>query len=119
MTDKEFMALKARIEKAIQQWKPIVGWFRITSVFDRTTGNAECESVQAAKADTQWAYKETCITWRMPNLLTMNDDDLEFTILHELCHALINEMRDYDKDSGHEERVVTDVAHALIWAKGK
>jgi len=46
----------------------------------------------------------------------MENDQIEMTIVHELCHALVNEMRKDGID--HEERTVTALTKAFLWTDG-
>ena len=45
----------------------------------------------------------------------MSNEELERTVVHELVHALVNELREGGID--HEERVVTTLTKAVLWVR--
>jgi len=65
---------------------------------------------------TNWQYKDACITFYCPIMLEISDERLEYFVLHEMCHILMNEMHNIRFDDGymHEDRVVTNLAMAFI-----
>jgi hypothetical protein len=65
----------------------------------------------------QWQYLTATIAVNVPAVARMTDDELERAVLHELCHALVNEMRTDGLDLAHEERVVTTLAAAFMWTR--
>jgi len=48
---------------------------------------------------------------------TMDGDEIERAVVHELCHILVNEMR--EDEIHHEERVVTGLQKAFMWVAGE
>ena len=117
-------------------WETRLGlrWWTLHVAYDRTgAGHRRAEGegpdrvAVAATCKADWRYLEATITFNMPELLDIPTERVEQIIIHELCHALVNEMRD---DAGtdnmdHEERVVTAMTSAFLWtrdaaaAKGK
>jgi len=74
-----------------------------------------------AYCSAQWEYMQATIVFS-PKIVDLDDSKLEYVFLHELTHAMINEMRDWDdRDTDaamrHEERVVTLVSSALQRAR--
>lgn len=73
------------------------------------------DNVVVARSICDWRYATCTLQINEPELLEMNKRDAEFVIVHELCHALVNEMREEGID--HEERVVTGLAKAFLWTE--
>ena len=69
-----------------------------------------------AYINTDWKYQEASIYFNMQKMRERSAEQIEYTIVHELCHLLVNEMQNY-KRVDHEERVVTDLAKAFIWVR--
>lgn len=74
----------------------------------------------AASITCDWRYQVLTVEVSLICITDMDDDELEYVIVHELCHAMVNEMRefkDHPKDNAidHEERVVTCLAKAMQW----
>ncbi len=66
----------------------------------------------------QWEYKTADLYFNLDEVVGMQVDEGESLVVHELAHCLVSEMRSWEKDSDHEERVVTDIERALMRAKG-
>ena len=133
MKDVEYNALKRRIERYSKQWRHHLGldWWKITYTWDRTGeatraheakyGTASESDRTAAWADSKWQYLQSSITFNMPQMVDVKDDELSKMILHEHCHALVNEMRPTDFKTNyadyleHEERVVSNLTAAFWW----
>jgi hypothetical protein len=62
-----------------------------------------------------WKYATASLHINLDSFSRMGDKDIESVIIHELCHALVNEMR--EGEMHHEERVVTGLAKAFIWTE--
>lgn len=62
-----------------------------------------------------WMYMQATIFVNVPKAQTLEDDDVEATVVHELVHVLVNEMRAEGID--HEERVVTGLTKAFQWVR--
>jgi hypothetical protein len=62
-------------------------------------------SVTSVRIASDWRYMEINLYIYWPAFKNKSNEDIESTVLHELCHSLVNEMRTTGID--HEERVVT------------
>lgn len=62
-----------------------------------------------------WRYTSCTIDINFPAIRQMNKNDAEKVIIHELCHALVNEMREEGVE--HEERVATILTNAFTWTE--
>lgn len=122
MTDKEFNALKKKVERIAHYWRDILDLnghrLRYKFIRERHTDRftiAECSSL--------WQYKSHTITFYMPSVAECDDDtELEEDILHELVHILIAPAsgNDAPKDEHLREKVefaTQSVTYALIYAR--
>lgn len=122
MKRKAFDRQRDRALAQFLAWQTMLGlrWWRIeynwhdtgSSLFEREAGTT-CY----ATTTTQWEYLRAQIDINTPALRHQDDDDLEYTVVHELCHVLVAEMRGTDWNRQHEERVVTTLAKAFLWVR--
>lgn len=126
MTDAEFEEQKARLKVLVDRWvKPLgLGWWKIDMEYAREEYRPAKENTrdaEVAHCACDWRYGEACITWNMPKLPGLNDDELEWAFVHELMHIFLNEQRwtaDNSADSlDHEERVASTLAKAFVWLR--
>jgi hypothetical protein len=125
-SDRQYRKDRARILKLKDKWLAPLGlrWWHVEICHSR-------EPLKVAEADAangwrkngecvaKWQYLKATVTFNMPAVADMADDDLETLFVHELCHALVNEMRNFGAEDGmdHEERVVTALTSAFIWVR--
>ncbi len=76
----------------------------------------------AGKAMVDWHYQEASIHFNVQIMQNKTDEEIDYIVRHEICHLLVNEMREwehYDPKTGgamrHEEHVVTGLAKILNW----
>lgn len=124
MTDKDFNTQKQRIRKLIKKWHKTLGlnWFRIEYVYSRERhsdgpSNYEPEGDWDTAADclADANYLTATITFYLPNLVNIKDDELEEIYLHECMHVFLKPMQTKQK-AAEEERVATMLARAMVWA---
>ncbi len=120
MNDKEFNALRSRIDKIAKWWikQSGLGWWKISLVYDRDTtpqGDGTGDYHLAATCSAKWQYLDATLTFNMQAFTETSSKNLEKTIVHELMHIFVNEMR--EKGTLHEERVVTSLAKGFIWIR--
>lgn len=97
-------------------WDVTINYYRDPSEFPVGTGSADARV--AARVWAQWEYLQATIAINVAEIATMDDDELERVLVHELCHILVNEVCDDSKaESPHEERTVTQLAKAFIWTR--
>jgi hypothetical protein len=94
-------------------WDVRVNWYDNEKAFRKASG-ATSRSV-AMRINADWRYATATVCVNVPALEELSDDELERGIVHELCHALVNEMR--EDGIGHEERVVTMLSKAFMWVR--
>lgn len=111
----------ARCQPLFDEWLTKLGlmWWSVEiSYYDkRKQFRKDNGGIAAARVWADWRYMSANISVCVPVVATMDDDDLERAIVHELCHALVNEMRESDPDIKHEERVVTTLTSAFMWVR--
>lgn len=71
-----------------------------------------------AEATTQWQYRESTITWYLPNARELESDALEDTVVHELVHVALAPIQDFvpNKHEKLSEYVTEGIARALLSA---
>jgi hypothetical protein len=75
------------------------------------------DKIVAARTTADWRYLTAKIIVNVNALTDMDETNIESMVIHELCHILVNEMR--ESDLHHEERVVTGLARAFMWTAEK
>ena len=119
MKDKEYKELKSKLQKLVKKWfRPAgFGWWRCDFVYsrERMPDNEDC----AAKTIAEWRYSHATITFYMPVLVNLSDEELEHTFVHELCHLTASgypNFNDTDDGVARFEKTVDDFAKHIIWA---
>jgi hypothetical protein len=95
-------------------WHTTVTFYREETRYRETTG-ASVNGVM--RCDCSWQYEQCHVDVNLERVRAMDDATLEYAVVHELCHALVHEMRWFDKGAEHEERVVTHLAKAFRWVR--
>ncbi len=134
MTDSEYSKHKRRIQKLADRWLNCLGlkWWAIDINYERegipvsptdAAVNWECNARVRAK----WEYLKAAIDFNMLAVARLTDEELERTFVHECCHVLVAEMREWgpgdmtqaavDISLKHEERVVCGLTSALLWTR--
>jgi hypothetical protein len=75
--------------------------------------NAGENETVLARTFADWRYATANIHINLPAFDGMTDTEIERTVVHELCHILVNEMR--EGELHHEERTVTWLTKAFFW----
>ena len=119
MKKREFKKLRRRIERTAARWKPLIALpWRFTLVFlkkpNKLTKGHDNWVCYAATA-VNWEYLDATIYFNMRQARRLTKEELEETIVHEMTHAIVNEMR--EEGLKHEERVVTTIAWAFLKLK--
>lgn len=65
--------------------------------------------------DADWKYMQATLHFGIPMCSVLSHDNLERVVIHELLHAIVNEMRQNGIE--HEERVVSHLERVIkyIW----
>lgn len=118
------------IDAYVAYWIPVLGldsWNRITAHIRPDTHPSSSGTM--GEACVNWRYMEADVDFYLGSLIGTGYDAqrIEYIVLHELCHCLVNEMRDENSDEDHqhkyliphEERVVSNLAMSFMRLKYK
>lgn len=115
---------KKRITPLVREWRERLGltnWNLTHHYHDGTfhldDGSNSDQAVGACFS--RWQYQTIKLDFNAQQTARFDDDELREIVIHELMHAMVNEMRDpyteWTKErSAHEERVVTMLTNAII-----
>lgn len=112
------------IKAAFAKWIPRLGlaWHDIEIVYYDDPQEIinhfriiETGEMVPATVTAQWMYADAKININLPVFEHIETDNIERVIVHELCHILVNEMR--EGELHHEERVVTGLTKAFFWVE--
>jgi hypothetical protein len=112
------VTLEDKMKDLFHFWINATGlaWWRINFNYTNDyTAFPEPDCVMTCDAD--WKYMTAYINVNLPRLELHREDGLEEMVLHELMHIFLNEMRDGDGCTPHEERVASTLARGFLWAR--
>lgn len=137
LTDAEYQALDDRLLRIFKIWthRLGLGWWHVKYVLDTDAASFEVETdPRDSAAFRSETHMEVITDWQRLNATVrvnayavkdMSDEDLAESVVHELCHVLVSEMRIPDwadapsqvlhSQHDHEERVVVMLTKAFGW----
>lgn len=102
-------------------------WFKIQVTWDRSY--CEVPATAAITGMERWKYREYDITYFLPKLSEMTDEEVEGIVVHELCHCLLapmtcnmegtNEDNSYRRDLVEFNTELVASAMGWVWQAGK
>jgi predicted metallopeptidase len=98
----------------LRWWNVVVYWHRKPKMVKRIFGKHVHKTV-LAQTYADWRYGIASIHINLPAFQNMSHKETECAIVHELCHILVNELR--EGEIHHEERVVTGLQKAFLWTR--
>ena len=108
------------IRKHLSKWVYClgIGWWNVKAYYlEGKHAKKEFPPVDGngilARTYADWRYGTASIYFNVPAVKKLSPEELESTVIHELCHILVNEMREVELH--HEERVVTGLTKAFLW----
>lgn len=106
-----------RVLVATAKWEALLG-LDYLSIYHRRIDALADEPHQSIIAETkaQWQYKQASILWYVPNVATIEDDQLEGVVIHEFCHVLLASMECLITPTKHREAceyAIQNVADAI------
>ena len=127
--DKDIRVQGKRLKKLMEKWPRRLGLshWKIKLELCPTSSRDDGEIMFRVSFQTAslWQYMDSIITAYVPAIMEMDDNDIEEAFIHELCHILVGEMNNCDRDHGdnaegspHEERVVSQVTTGILGAYG-
>jgi hypothetical protein len=110
------------LKAAFAKWIPALGlaWWDIDICYYDDPASIlqnfrrDDDRLVLATCDANWIYGTATICINLPAFADRTPEQIERTVVHELCHILVNEMR--EGELHHEERVVTTLTKAIFWA---
>lgn len=124
MTDKELKRHKKRVQKHLRHWKLLLGlgaWKIDVDWYDGRLPDTDPDPYRVClmDVDARWEYLTIDMRVNVDAISRLSDEALEAAVIHELCHALVCEMRDWDPEDGrhHEERVVSTLTMVMGWVR--
>lgn len=109
-----------RIEQHIQTWAPLLEldhWKIVLDVDHDDHSHAADEHESAVLSiHSDWRYRHAAIVAYAKVVEQEEPEDLEEYVVHELCHAVLCELRDQTKSSwkNAEERIATILARSFV-----
>lgn len=124
MTDREYNKQKNRVRALMSKWQNLLlleQWQSFSVYYERGLFSEDEDghsSDVTGFCQVDWKYKRAAITFSMLRVAQNDDRELEYVVLHEIGHALVNQMREFKYFDGdnygqvmpHEEHVVTNLA---------
>lgn len=127
MRKRERKRQEKRVRKLVRRWTEPMGllWWKLDVIY--YAGYDECKQLfgkpdvtveTVMRTYASWQYLEATLEVNLQRVATMGDVELEYTVVHELAHVLLVEMREAKDPGGrHEDRVATTLAKALRWTR--
>ncbi len=108
---------QARLERIWRRWHGRLGMYGWDIRRDYHDGefvaqDGEASGQALASTHVDWRYKHGSIAWNTALAAGMDDERLEYALVHEIMHVWLHEMRTEGLD--HEERVATELAWAFL-----
>ena len=122
ITDKEYKRERKRVRALMDKWRDplrLYDW-DISLLYTRGPFPVDGEWRQRTAigvCTTDWQYRRASLTFDTEATRDLDDAKLERVFVHECCHVLLNEMRqwkDADDARDHEERVAETLAWILV-----
>ena len=126
LDDKQFEREKRRVRRAFQRLRPRLwaGWWAWDLAYERyPDGDQGAGKEVNASITADWRYRQAAITFYMPAIAEMGDEELDLLIIHEVLHAWVNPMRPRapkPHEVDLEESVVTNLTsiHSFAYDLG-
>jgi len=119
MTDKEYNQLKKKLQELVKKWYRPGGWGWWRTDFSYARERQPGNDGVAAETHADFKYSHASITFYLPALAHMNDEELEATFVHELCHITASTYPNFEDNAdavARFERTVDDFARHIVWA---
>lgn len=122
MTDEQFEKEKQRLRRFVDRWYSVLGLESFHTIFEYHRGLIPDYLSSTGTCSVNWEYHQAWVDFSCEKSSRLDDRDAELVVVHELCHILVNQMRDYTDEHGnthikHEESVVTQLSKAFLWVR--
>lgn len=114
MKDRTVLQLKNVTHKLLRKWKYLLflnTWKIDSDIRDYINGKEGYQTIATCDAD--WRYFEATVHFSHMKMKDMEEIEIEKIIIHELLHAVVNEMEYNGME--HEERVVSHLSMIMSW----
>lgn len=109
-----YTSVHTKIDKELAYWLPVMNLDRwCVSVNYEPTVNDNNSDI-CATMNSSWCYKQATMTVYVPTMAKMPDIEIEYILVHELCHAMVCAMRGKKHRMEMEESVVTELSRAFM-----
>lgn len=105
------------VEGYVQEWLGRLGLETWRGVVDYNATYSEKGPEILAMIQPQWEYQQYFLNIYLPTLTHKDPDEMEFLVVHELVHCLVNPMSRLGRKPHREELAVTQIAKALLRTK--
>lgn len=120
MNDKKYEQIKKKLKRLVSKWRHVMvlNSYRLDFVWDRSYCR---QAGVAAEVKCSWTYKTILITFYLPEIEQLTDDEIEGVVVHELSHVLLHPVAGDPNDDQPDfnqkvEYATTCVAQAVQWA---
>ncbi len=112
--DSEYIKLRGKVRSYFKKWILILGlrYWQCDLEYRRIPFE---EKNVIARCYCKWQYRQLTLEISLLELRDWDNEKIEKMVIHELCHALVNEMQEADPDGKHEESVVSGLTSAFWW----
>jgi hypothetical protein len=112
-----YTSVHACVDRQLKYWLPVMNLDRWAVEVNYEPAvcsrNADC----ASDINADWRYKQATINVYVPLMAKMSEQSIEYVVVHELCHALVCQMRGKKHRMDNEEAVVTETSRAFMRTK--
>jgi hypothetical protein len=115
--DPDWMELiKRRVKRLVKKWAPQLGLSEWNIACNWLPGGDDPDSAgfrTLLQVDAKWEYQTARIDVYCSSVRGMDSEELEYYIVHELMHCVVNEISQ-EELAKHEERVVCTLARSVL-----
>lgn len=117
MNDKKWKATKKRVKKYLDKWVKLLLLDRYKLNIHYMTGSSDKrvgQFVGLALTDTVWVYQEATLKFWLEAFEELSDEEVERTVVHELCHVLNAPVQCEVEDVDKLEFATETMARAIL-----
>jgi hypothetical protein len=110
--------LRAVIRRFVIKWKTnlFLGMWEVNTVIRDYISRSDDNVL--AECDTDWKYLRATVTFSYISLRGLDESEIEATVIHELLHIVIDELKEEQDYRNHAERVTSHLTNAMVYLDG-